>query len=209
MTDNEQYVFIVDDDEAIRRLVATIVAELGAPTQEFESAEQFLNSRPRGQRGCLVLDVRLAGMTGLELQERLQKAGDDLPVVIVTGHADVPMAVQAMRQGAVSFIEKPFANAELRAAVQNALAVEQSAHSTASEKRAILACIAELTDSEQEVFALLIEGAANKTIAATLKLGVRTVESRRSSIMKKLGAESLAELVRMAIASEWKPGALG
>jgi two-component system response regulator FixJ len=209
MTENEQFVFIIDDDESIRKLVATVVAELGTPTEEFESAEQFLLSRPRGQRGCVVLDVRLPGMNGLQLQRALCEMGDHSPVVVITGHADVPMAVQAMRQGAASFIEKPFANAELLAAVQNALAAERSVHRTTSEKRAIESRIAELTESESAVFSLLVEGKANKEIAAALRLGVRTVESRRASIMKKMAAESLAELVRMAIAAHWKTGELG
>jgi FixJ family two-component response regulator len=181
------------------------VAKTGARTKEFASAEQFLNEYQRDERGCVVLDFRLNGMNGLELQQRLAEAGDPLPVVVITGHADVPMAVKALQLGAASFLEKPFSNADLLHAVEQALEAAEKAHLAAAERRAIKERLSQLTPNELAVFAHLIEGRQNKAIAAALSLGVRTVESRRASIMKKMQAASLAELVRMAICVNWKP----
>ena len=205
MTEEERIVFIIDDEESIRSLVASIVADLGVSTQGFASAEQFLTEYRPGLRGCIVLDERLSGMTGLELQQRLAAAGTTLPVVVVTGHANVPMAVKAMQQGALSVLEKPFNNAELRRSVEQALAAESQAHTATAERQAILERLGRLTPAELSVLAQIIEGRQNKAIAASLSLGVRTVESRRASIMKKMEAVSLAELVRMAMSVDWKP----
>lgn len=201
----EQTVFIIDDEQAIRQLVASIVAPLGVKTQEFLSAEEFLEHYRPEQRGCVVLDVRLGGMTGLELQQRLTEAGGTLPVIVITGHADVQMAVKAMQQRAVSFLEKPFSSADMLRAVEQALAAEVEAYSLASGRQAIAERLKSLTPGEIKVFALVIEGRPNKAIASTLNLGVRTVESRRASIMRKMQANSLAELVRMALSVNWKP----
>jgi FixJ family two-component response regulator len=144
-------------------------------------------------------------MTGLELQQRLAEAGETLPVVVITGHANVPMAVKAMQQGASSVLEKPFNNAELRRAVEQALAVEAEAHAAEAERQVIKERLSKLTPAEVSVLAQIMEGRQNKVIAASLNLGVRTIESRRASIMKKVGAESLAELVRMVMSVDWKP----
>lgn len=192
-------VFVVDDDPAARESVAALVGSHGLPTQTFASAAEFLEAYDPSARGCLVVDVRMTGMTGLELQQEIADRGFQIPVIVITGFADVPTAVRAMRAGAVTFLEKPCSDKELWASIETALECENRAQQQRIEREAILARRAALTPAERQVLDLLLAGRQNKTIAAELDLGLRTVELRRATIMKKMEADSLAELVRMIL----------
>jgi FixJ family two-component response regulator len=192
-------VFIVDDDPAARDSVAALVRSHGLPTQTFASATEFLAAYEPSRRGCLVVDVRMTGMTGLELQQELQTRGYRIPVIVITGFADVPTAVRAMRAGAVTFLEKPCSDKELWASVETAMQWETRSLEQRAQRDEILARRATLTPAEVEVLQRLLAGKANKSVAAELDLGLRTVELRRATIMKKMCANSLAELVRMVL----------
>jgi two-component system, LuxR family, response regulator FixJ len=195
----QRTIFVVDDDPAARESVAALIKSRGMPVETFDSAEAFLAAFDPSRRGCLVLDVRMNGMSGLDLQERLAASGAMLPVIIITGHADVPMAVRAMQSGAVTFLEKPCADQELWANVQKALETDSRQEQQSARKAEVANRLATLTPAERQVLNLLMSGKPNKSIAAELDLGLRTVELRRSMIMKKMDAESLAELVRMVL----------
>jgi two-component system response regulator FixJ len=195
-------VFIVDDDPAARESVAALVGSHGVTTRTFGSAAEFLAAYSPSQRGCLVVDVRMTGMTGLELQEELRKRGYSIPVIVITGFADVPTAVRAMRAGAVTFLEKPCSDKDLWASIQTALQWESRSQQQRSQREEIVARRATLTPAEVQVLDRLLAGKANKAIASELDLGLRTVELRRATIMKKMGANSLAELVRLILSIE-------
>ena len=199
MIDPEAVVYIVDDDPAARASVAALVQSKSVVTREFASAEEFLESLPSDDRGCLVLDVRMTGMTGLELQEELGKRKIDLPIVVITGFADVPMAVKAMRAGAVNFLTKPCKTDELWQNIKQALERQHADRSSRVQREAIEARMATLTEDETAVLARVMDGLPNKRIARELDIGLRTVELRRSNVMKKMNAESLAELIQMAV----------
>jgi two-component system, LuxR family, response regulator FixJ len=192
-------VFVVDDDPGARESVAALVKSRGLQVSTFSSAEEFLSSYDPSKRGCLVLDVRMTGMTGLELQEKLAAQGFTLPVIIITGHADVPMAVRAMQAGAVTFLEKPAAEQELWASIQKALESEHREQQQQSLRAEVESRLETLTQAEKDVMDKLLAGKPNKIIASELDLGLRTVELRRSNIMKKMQADSLAELVRLVL----------
>jgi two-component system, LuxR family, response regulator FixJ len=192
-------VFIVDDDPAARESVAALVGSHGLPTQTFASAAEFLADFRPSQRGCLVVDVRMTGMTGLELQQELTARGFQIPVILITGFADVPTAVRAMRAGAVTFLEKPCSDKELWSSIETALQWETRSLQQRTHRGEIAARRATLTPAEIQVLERLLAGKANKTIAAELDLGLRTVELRRATIMKKMEANSLAELVRLIL----------
>jgi FixJ family two-component response regulator len=192
-------VFIVDDDPAARESVAALVGSHEVPTQTFASAAEFLRVYAPSQRGCLVVDVRMTGMTGLELQQELSARGYRIPVIVITGFADVPTAVRAMQAGAVTFLEKPCSDKELWASIETALQWEARSRQQRTQREEILARRATLTPAEVQVLVRLIAGKANKAIAAELDLGLRTVELRRATIMKKMEANSLAELVRLSL----------
>lgn len=197
-------VYIVDDDEAVRDSLAALLATHGWQTETFESAAVFLSRYRRGGTGCLLLDVRMPGMSGLELQEVLAAQRVLLPVIIITGHGDIPMAVKAMRLGAVDFIEKPFSNEALFHAIEQALAVAQQAERVEraeATKAEATACLAQLTARECEVLNHLVCGHANKMIAYDLGISPRTVEVYRARVMEKMHADSLSQLVRMALAA--------
>ena len=172
------------------------------PTRTFASAAEFLASYEPSQRGCLVVDVRMTGMTGLELQQELSVRGYRIPVIVITGFADVPTAVRAMRAGAVTFLEKPCSDKELWASIETALQWEARSRQQRTQREDVVARRATLTPAEVQVLDRLIAGKANKAIAAELDLGLRTVELRRATIMKKMDANSLAELVRMILSIE-------
>jgi two-component system response regulator FixJ len=195
-------VFIVDDDPAARESVTALVGSHDVPTQAFSSAAEFLASYEPSQRGCLVVDVRMTGMTGLELQQELSVRGYRIPVIVITGFADVPTAVRAMRAGAVTFLEKPCSDKELWASIETALQWEARSRQQRNQREEIQARRATLTPAEVQVLVRLIAGKANKAIAAELDLGLRTVELRRATIMKKMEANSLAELVRLILSIE-------
>jgi two-component system response regulator FixJ len=202
--ENEPTVFVVDDDPAARSSVAALVASHGLKVESFASAEEFLAARDSNERGCLIADVRMAGISGLELQERLTAKGDSLPVIIITGFADIPMAVRAMQAGAVTFLEKPCAEQELWQSIQAALESDDQAQATSQEHADVVARRASLTSGEVDVLERLLEGKPNKQIAAELGVGLRTVELRRANLMKKMRAESLAELVHLVLIAQGK-----
>ena len=194
---NNRYVFVIDDDPAVRQSVAALVKSHGLAVQLFASGEEFLANYNTSQRGCIVSDVRMTGMSGIDLQAELKRRQINLPVIIITGYADVPMAVQAMHHGAITFLEKPCADKELWQNIE--LALNQEAHQAdlVHHIQEIRTNYDTLTAGERQVLELLLHGKANKTIAAELDIGLRTVEMRRAVILKKMKAGSLAELVRL------------
>jgi two-component system, LuxR family, response regulator FixJ len=196
---SDSTVFVVDDDEGARESVVALVGLKGLRAEAFSSAEDFLAQYDPGRKGCIVIDVRMAGMSGLDLLQKLRARQSSLPVIVITGFADVPMAVRAMQEGAVTFLEKPCQEQELWQAIQQALEIERTQHAERKQRTETEARLKMLTEDELEVFRRLLAGHANKRIASDLDIGLRTVELRRSNIMKKMQATSLPDLVRMAI----------
>ena len=193
-------VHIIDDDDAVRDSLALLLDSAGIATRTYDSATEFLALAPGLAAGCVLTDVRMPDLDGLALQRRLTKAGVTLPVIVITGHADVPIAVAALKAGAVDFLEKPFDDERLIAAVRTALTASRDAHRQAAAAARIATRLASLTPREREVLDLLVAGNPNKTIAYHLGASPRTVEVHRARVMEKMGARSLAELVRMVIA---------
>ena len=192
-------VFIVDDDEAVRNSLRLLVKSIGLNAVILGSAQEFLASYDPMQPGCLVLDVRMPGMSGLELQQQLNLRGAVIPVIFITGHGDIPMAVEAMQQGAFDFLQKPFRDQDLIDRVQKALERDRKNRADLGERRRIRERRDSLTPREREVLALVTSGKANKVMAADLGLSQRTVEIHRARVMEKMGASSLAQLVRMVM----------
>jgi FixJ family two-component response regulator len=170
--------------------------------QAYASAQEFLEGFDARRSGCLVLDIRMPGMSGLELQEELNTRGAMLPIIFITGHGDVPMAVEAMQRGAMDFLQKPFRDQELVDRINKALEKDRAGRELLGNRERIRASIAGLTPREREVMSLVAQGKANKVIAADLELSQRTVEIHRAHVMEKMGANSLAHLVRMVIEAE-------
>ena len=197
MTDTSPTIFVVDDDDAVRDSLRDLIDSVGLEVATYPSAHAFLEVYDNAQGGCLVLDIRMPGMSGLELQDRLNERSSSLPIVFITGHGDVPMAVEAMKRGAVDFIQKPFRDQELLDRIN--LALEQNRRRRAADetKQDIEERITTLTRREREVMEMVIQGKANKVIAIDLGLSQRTVEVHRSHVMDKMKARTLAELVRM------------
>ena len=194
-------VFVVDDDQAMRDGLEFLIRAAGYEARTFESARAFLDACAPDMHGCLLLDIRMPGMSGLELQEHLQRRQITLPVIIVTAYANVPMAVRAMQAGAFDFIEKPFDDTVLINRIRSALSLESQRAASETEVRKIRRRIDELTPRENEVMGLVVDGLLNKQIAARLGVSMKTVEIHRSRVMAKMRAESLAQLVRMVIAA--------
>lgn len=192
-------VFIIDDDPALRHSLKWLVESVGLRAQSFASGQAFLDAYELGQSGCLLLDVRMPRMSGLHLLQKLRQAGVDLPVIVITGHGDVPVAVAAMKGGAVDFIEKPFNEQLLLDSVQNALAQDHAQRQSRIRRQEVIKRFASLTSREQEVMKWVVEGLANKDIAENLAVSRKTVEVHRAKVMSKMGAESLADLIQMAI----------
>jgi len=192
-------VFVVDDDASVRESLALLMRSIDLDVETFASAPDFLDGYDASRLGCLILDVRMPGMSGLELQEVLEARRLTLPIIFLTAHGDVPMAVKAVKAGAVDFLQKPFRDQDLIDKVQHALA----RHATTMEKRAgreeVTARIASLTRREHEVMDMVVEGKANKVIAIDLGLSQRTVEIHRARVMKKMRADSLSHLVQMVL----------
>lgn len=208
--DNDSTVFVVDDDPGARESVVALVSLKGLRAEGYSSAEDFLTQFDPQRSGCLVVDVKMSGMSGLDLLRKLNERRSHLPVVVITGYADVPMAVKAMQEGAFTFLEKPCQEQELWNAIHQALEREKVQHPQRRERADTETRLGTLTEDELEVFRRLLAGHANKRIAADLDIGLRTVELRRSNIMKKMQATSLPDLVRMAILIDFfKPDALG
>jgi two-component system, LuxR family, response regulator FixJ len=194
-------VFIVDDDDGVRKGLTLLLTSVGLKVETYSGAQEFLRGFNPARPGCLVLDVRMPGMSGLELQEKLRADGIDTPVIILTGHGDVPMAVRAVQTGAVDFIEKPFREQLLLDRIQQALSQDAKRRQDRAETKAIHDRLTGLTRREREVLKLVVAGKHNRDIAIALGVTVKTIEFHRSKIMQKTQADSVAELVRMVLES--------
>jgi two-component system, LuxR family, response regulator FixJ len=200
-----QTLFIMDDDEAVRESLQLLLESAGHRVRSFASGSEFLAAMPSSEDGCLIIDVRMPGIGGLDVQERLRADGIALPVIVITGHADVPLAVRAMKAGAVDFVEKPFAEEAILAAVERALEIGRQQHRVEIETGDAAARLAPLSEREQQVLRLLIAGKQNKVIAYELGISPRTVEIHRARVMEKTRVRSLSELVRLAVAGGISP----
>ncbi|MCA9753123.1 MAG: response regulator transcription factor [Gemmatimonadetes bacterium] len=194
-------VWVVDDDEAVRGALELLFESVSMPVASFASAQEFLERYDVKRPGCLVLDLRMPGMSGLELQEELNRRGSDLGIVFVTGHGDVPVAVSAMRAGAVDFLQKPFRDEDLLSRVRRAMERGVTAHDEHAQRDQVRERLARLTPREREVMRHVISGKPNKAVAMDLGVSERTVEIHRARVMQKMKAGSLAELVRLALAA--------
>ena len=197
MTDPAPIVFVVDDDASVRDAVKRLIASVGLRVETFGSAHEFLNHKRPEAPGCLVLDVRLPDSDGLEFQRALAEANVHIPIIFITGHADVPMTVRAMKAGAVEFLTKPFRGQELLGAIQEAIAKDRVAWSERTQVKELRASYDSLTVREKEVLRLVVSGLLNKQIGAELGTSELTIKTHRGHVMEKMGAESLADLVRM------------
>ncbi len=198
----ESLVHVVDDDESVRDAVSMLLDSVDVAHEVYTSGDDFLERYDPAQGGCLVLDIRMPGMSGLELQDRLLEKDCSIPIVFITGHGDIPMAVEAMRKGAVDFIRKPFRDQELLDRIHEALHQDMDVRARDERRGEMLKSIESLTPRETEVFERVCEGQANKVIAIELGISERTVEIHRSQVMHKTGSRSLAELVRLKLALE-------
>ena len=192
-------VFVVDDDRAVRESLALLMQSAGLAVATFPSARDFLDAYRPAHRGCLITDIRMPGMSGLELQERLSADRYHIPVIVLTGFGDVPTAVRALKGGAIDFVEKPINPQALLDLVQHALARDRALREQADREADVNARLAQLTPREREVMAMVVEGKASKVIAVDLAISERTVELHRGRIMKKMRARSLAELMRTVL----------
>jgi len=197
-------IFVVDDDEAVRDSLRMLLSAAGYPAELYASARGFLERNGDASKGCLLADIRMPDMDGLELQEELLKRRTGLPVIIMTGHGDVPLAVRAMKAGAVDFLEKPFSRAQLLASIEKALRRSDVVSASSAEVETAQKRIAELTDRERDVFDLLVVGHQSKAIANKLSISPRTVQVHRGRVMHKLNVTSLQDLVRLAMAAKSK-----
>jgi FixJ family two-component response regulator len=197
MNDEVPTIFVVDDDAAVRSSLAMLLKSVSLAAKTFESASSFLEQLQHEPSGCLVLDIRMPGMSGIELQQQLKQRGCALPIIFITGHGDVSMAVHAMREGAIDFIEKPFRDQELLDRIYQALELDRARRRIADEVVLLRERFASLTPREHDVMLRIARGQANKVIAIELGLSERTVEIHRAKVMQKTGAKSLAELVSM------------
>jgi len=197
-----QKVYIIDDDDAVRDAMSMFFETEDMLHETFASAEQFLQAFDGTQQGCLVVDIRMQGLSGLELQTELNHLKSILPIIFITGHGDLPMAVEAMRQGAIDFLRKPIDEASLLGRIEQAFDRERQLRETDKEKLDTRSKLNALTERERQVYALVTAGITNKVIALELGISERTVEVHRSSVMRKMDASTIAELIRMQILAE-------
>lgn len=195
----EAQVFVIDDDQAVRNSLGLLLKSMGQTARLFDSAQAFLDAYQPSLSGCIVLDIRMPGMSGMELQQRLKTMRCTIPIIFVTGHGDVPMAVEAMHHGAFDFIQKPFRDQELLDRINHALTWDLEHRSEENRRRGVLERFNSLTPREREVMDCVVRGLANKVIAMDLDLSQRTVEIHRARVMEKMNARSLADLVRMSL----------
>lgn len=201
MTNPKPTVFLVDDDHAVRDAMELLLDTAGFSTVSFASATEFLERYDASQPGCLVLDIRMPGMSGMELQEALVAEAVGLPIIFLTGHGNVRMSAKAFRTGAIDFLEKPFDETVLLQRIHEALRLDRANRESADRQAQASSRLAMLTPREREVMLLLVSGNANKEIAARLDLSTRTIETHRGRIMEKTGVQSVTELVELAISS--------
>lgn len=199
MTEHDTTVFLVDDDEAVRDSLGLLMKSVALTSRSFSSAGEFLADYDPDCPGCLVLDIRMPGMSGMELQQKLIEMGAILPIIFITGHGDIPMAVEAMQRGAIDFIPKPFRDHELLDRINKALDDDRKNRDELLEREEVEKRIDKLTPREKQVLELVIQGKANKVIAGDLEVSQRTVEIHRARVMEKMQVRSLAQLVRMTM----------
>jgi FixJ family two-component response regulator len=200
----EFMVYVIDDDEGMRRALNVLLNTVGYKTATYANPHDFLAQFNRVAAGCLVLDIRMPGMSGLELQQQLNRLGCMLPVIFITGHGDVPMAVQAMKDGAFEFIQKPFRDQDLLDRINHAIQQDAESRSTLARRAEVLRRLESLTPRERQVMAMVVEGTANKVIAIDLNLSERTVEIHRAKVMEKMGARSVAHLVKLEMSANFE-----
>jgi RNA polymerase sigma factor (sigma-70 family) len=196
---SEPTVFIVDDDQAVVRSLRWLIETVRLRVETFASAQAFLDGYDSSKPGCLVLDVRMPGMSGLELQKRLAARPIHVPIIFITGHGDVQMAVRAVQSGAFDFIEKPFNDQDLLDRIQKGIVFDAEQRGSEAQRAQLHARFASLTPREREVLDLVVEGMSNKVIANTLRLSAKTVEVHRAKVMEKMHARSISDLVKMAM----------
>ena len=194
-----QTVFIVDDEPSVRESLTWLLNSIQLPVQCFDSALSFLAHHKRGSGGCLILDVRMPGMSGMELIEVLQAEQIFLPVIFLSAHGDIPMATEAMRKGAVDFLSKPYNNEQFLRRVRQALALETQQSEARERSRQLALRFSNLTRRELQLLDLIVQGASNKDVARTLDISIKTVEAHRARLVKKLEVKSLAEMVQLAL----------
>jgi two-component system response regulator FixJ len=197
VTAHNAMVMVVDDDAGVRNAMRTLLKSVGLISQLYASAQEFLASYSPSQPGCVLLDIRMPGMSGLELQQELNLRGATIPVIFMSGHGDIPMAVEAMQHGAFDFLQKPFRDQDLLDRIQKAIVRDAKLRESLGEHARIRKHLASLTDREKEVLDLLVLGKQNKAVAQDLGVSPRTVEIHRARVMEKMNAQSVAELVRM------------
>ncbi len=199
MTDKNETVFIVDDDEAVRESLSFLLKSVDIQSQSFASGDEFLGAYKPDWEGCILLDIRMPGISGMEVQRRLVEQDCTLPIIFITGHGDIPMAVEAMHLGAHDFVQKPFHDQELLDRIQAALTARREVQDAVEHKRIVQEHFSTLTPRETEVMAAVAKGHANKVIAMDLELSQRTVEIHRARVMEKMRVRSLAQLVKLAV----------
>ncbi|MFW2371511.1 MAG: response regulator transcription factor [Gammaproteobacteria bacterium] len=190
-------VYVIDDDEAVRDSLGMLIESAGYQVETYPSGEAFLDTYTQDRNGCLILDIRMPGMNGIQLQQELSERQFNLPIIFITGHGDIPMAVDAIKRGAADFLAKPFQDEVLLQRIDEVLKEYSEKLQKTEEQKIISQCLTELTERETEVMLLMTEGKANKVIASDLDISQRTVEIHRGRVMKKMQARSLAQLVRM------------
>ena len=199
MTTKKPTIMVVDDDSGVRNAMRILLKSVGLESVLYSSAQEFLAAYQPSQPGCLLLDIRMPGMSGLELQQQLNLRGAVIPVIFMTGHGDVPMAVEAMQHGAFDFLQKPFRDQDLLDRIQKAIAKDAQSRASLGEHERIRAHLETLTAREREVLDLMTQGKQNKAIAQDLGVSPRTIEIHRARVMEKMNAQSVAELVRMML----------
>ena len=199
--DVQPTIYVVDDDDGMRRALDTLLSTVGYKTAVFSRPSEFLSQFKPETHGCLVLDIRMPEMSGLEVQQQLNRMGSTLPVIFITGHGDVPMAVQAMKEGAFEFIQKPFRDQDLLDRINHALKQDAEYRNNAARRSEVQHRLESLTPRERQVMDFIVDGSANKVIAIDLGLSERTVEIHRAKVMEKMGARSVAHLVKLHMTS--------